>query len=448
MPFNWLNQRFRNRSDSRADSLGLAEAMARWRLVKLAETLKWAVENSPHYRQSIAPESLCNILADLAAGRAGQALEALPFTFSAQVAADSLSFLAVPQDEVEGIVSVPTSGTSGQAKRIFSSAADLEETVAFFEYGMRFLVGPSKPGQAKGGDRVALAMSPARPGNVGDLLGRGLARWNIPYLAHGFVPQNVTDEKRWLAELADWRPTCLVGVPPQMLAISRHRLAGRLSHLKTMLLSGDVAEDRLVRELEKNLPGCRVFRHYGLTECGLGGAVECRQRAWPHLRDDLWVEIIDEEGRSLPPGQTGEITVTTLSRRAMPFLRYRTGDEGLLLAAPCPCGALRPRIKTLGRLSDRFSLPGGLCLAVSDFEEPLLACPYVRDFDLRLTRAGALEIILALRADAPAGAVEEALASVKSWLGQKAEAIDLKGSVMAENSPSRPSGGKRRLARE
>ena len=170
MPGNikWLDKRFRDRPDSGADGTDLSAAFHRWRILKLAETIEWAAAESPWYRrllQLIDIQAVANELKNLASQNDGQAkasdlLATLPLTTQADLAADSDAFLAVGHSEVEGIVSVPTSGTSGPAKRIRSTAGDLEETVAFFQYGMRFLVAPGR-------DRVALAMSPATPGMAG-----------------------------------------------------------------------------------------------------------------------------------------------------------------------------------------------------------------------------------------------------------------------------------------
>ena len=130
-----------------------------------------------------------------------------------------------------------------------------------------------------------------------------------------------------------------------------------------MLLSTDQAPAPLVAAIEQAW-GCRVFDHYGTTETGLGGGVECEAHDGLHLREaDLLFEVVEPAtGRSLPDGEEGEIVFTTLTREAMPLIRYRTGDLGRLLpgralrlgAAPARAGA-RPsrRRRAAGR--------GGVC---------------------------------------------------------------------------------------
>ena len=96
-----------------------------------------------------------------------------------------------------------------------------------------------------------------------------------------------------------------------------------------------------------------VLDHYGLTETGYGGGVECTAHSGYHMRElDLLVEILDiGTGRPLPFLHEGEVTITTLTREGMPLIRYRTGDVAHMLPGPCPCGSPMPRLSAIrGRL--------------------------------------------------------------------------------------------------
>ena len=133
----------------------------------------------------------------------------------------------------------------------------------------------------------------------------------------------------------------VVGIPVQVLGLARLSVAGGAPlHLKTVLLSTDHCSPVVATAIEAAW-GCRVFDHYGTTEMGLGGGVDCEAHAGYHLREaDLLVEVVDpESGAPLPDGEYGEVVFTTLTREAMPLIRYRTGDRGRFLPGACPCGS-------------------------------------------------------------------------------------------------------------
>jgi phenylacetate-CoA ligase len=90
-----------------------------------------------------------------------------------------------------------------------------------------------------------------------------------------------------------------------------------------------------------------------MTELGLANAIECAEQEGFHVNNpDFLIEIIDpESGKILPPGEKGELVVTTLRRRCMPLIRYRTRDISSLIDESCGCGAcLDQRIGDIERL--------------------------------------------------------------------------------------------------
>ena len=134
--------------------------------------------------------------------------------------------------------------------------------------------------------------------------------------------------------------------------------------------------------------GCTVYNHYGMTEMGLGGGVECEARRGYHLREaDLYFEIIDPAtGRVLPDGECGEVAFTTLTRRGMPLIRYRTGDVSRFLTGPCPCGA---HLKTLERITHRLDgrhRIGENYLTMADLDEAIFPIAGVLNFAATLAR--------------------------------------------------------------
>ena len=338
-----------------------SETLDAYQLARLQETLAWARERSRFYRDLLAdaPARL-DTLADLAA---------LPFTTAADLREDVLRFVCVPQGEIARVVTLDTSGATGAPKRLYFTADDQELTVDFFQVGMSTFSIP--------GDRVLILLPCARPGSVGDLLAQALARMNVEGIRRG----PVTDVVAALDMLARERVTGLVGTPAQVLALARYPAQKPLT-VRFALLTADHVPQAIVAAVEAAW-GCTVYNHYGMTETGLGGGVDCAARRGYHLREaDLYVEIVDPRtGRVLPAGDEGEIVFTTLTRQGMPLIRYRTGDVGRFIPGPCPCGT---KLKTLAhvtrRLDNAVQLPTGDALALAELDERLFALEGVVDF--------------------------------------------------------------------
>lgn len=116
------------------------------------------------------------------------------------------------------------------------------------------------------------------------------------------------------------------------------------------------------REVISDTFGCPVANGYGGRDSGFI-AHECPAGGMHITADRLIVEIVDEQGRPLPPSQSGEIVVTHLDTQEMPFIRYRTGDVGALSAAPCRCGRTLPLLERIeGRKTDFVLAPDGRTL--------------------------------------------------------------------------------------
>ena len=159
-----------------------------------------------------------------------------------------------------------------------------------------------------------------------------------------------------------------------------------------------------------------VLDHYGQTEMGLAGAVECPRAAGPHLRDaDLIAEIIGPNGEVLADGHVGELLLTSLAREAMPLIRYRTGDLAKLEPGGCPCGSVMTRMTLLGRAADVFSANGKV-LSLAALGEILYALPELAGFAASLEPGPILNVaVIPIEEakpsrDAAASAVAAALA--------------------------------------
>ncbi len=342
-----------------------------WQFARIRQTLGHAMKNSMFYRVRLAgwKENAIRRPRDMAD---------LPFTTEADLKNGPLHFLCVSHTEIDRCVTLQTSGTSGPPKRVFFTGEDLERTMDFFHHGMSTCCGP--------GDRVMILFPGDRPNTAGDLLSRTLPRLK----ASAILIPPFTDPMSALDIIRKEKITCLVGLPVPVLALTR--FGGKKNNLRgqihSVLLTADHIAEALARAVEKGL-GCQVFGHYGMTEMGWGGGVECTARNGYHMREaDLYIEIVDPDtGMILPDGETGEIVVTTLTRTGMPLIRYRTGDISRFHRSPCPCGTVLKRLDQIScRKNGLVRLKSGVTMTISMLDEALFDLENILDFQAELTQ--------------------------------------------------------------
>ncbi|NTU48214.1 MAG: phenylacetate--CoA ligase family protein [Syntrophobacteraceae bacterium] len=402
-------------------------------LEKLRQTVRWAREKSLFYGKHLGDltEKDLTCLEDLVR---------FPFTTPAHIQENPLRFLCVSQGEVSRVVTLETSGTTGNPKRIWFTAEDQEATIDYFHHGMSTLAGP--------GDRVLILLPGERSGSVGDLLMKALSRLGAAGMPHGFV-LNPLDT---LQVMRRERPDVLVGTPVQVLSLARNSEGDCAP--RSVLLSTDHVPKSLAKGLER-IWGCEVFTHYGMTEMGFGGGLECRAHSGYHLREvDLYVEVVDPKTCDpLPDGIVGEVVFTTLVRRGMPLIRYRTGDLSRFLSEPCPCGTvLRTLEGVTTRIDSRIALFDGAILTMADMDEALFEIDDLLDFSATLSREGdrqRLGVELFMRegaASSAAGLAESKLRGIPSiHSAEMAEKLALAVSVGSAQSMVRQGNAKRRI---
>jgi phenylacetate-CoA ligase len=130
-----------------------------------------------------------------------------------------------------------------------------------------------------------------------------------------------------------------------------------------------------MRKRIEALTNIKAFDIYGLSEIiGPGVAIECPCQQGLHVFEDhFYPEIIDpESGAPLPDGEEGELVLTTLSKQAMPMIRYRTRDITALFREPCACGRTLRRMRRIGRRSDDMLIIRGVNIFPSQVETALL----------------------------------------------------------------------------
>lgn len=344
------------------------ERLEDFQLRRVRETIAHAKSSSRFYGSRLK-----NV--DPAEIRSLDDLTKIPFTFPQDIRDDPFRFLCVSQNEIKRIVTLRSTGTSGNEKRIFFTEDDLTHTIDFFIYGMSCLTDET--------DRVMVLLPGSSYGSIGDLLKKALEMAHAECFVYGVV----TDPEKAIQEVVARNITSLVGIPVQVLELSRRYRDVFKNHIRSVLLSTDYVPEVLIRELTEQC-GCRVFTHYGMTEMGYGGGVECEALSGYHMREaDLYFEIVDPvTGRHVPDEQPGEVVFTTLTRKAMPLIRYRTGDVAAFSAVPCACGTfLKTMQRVRGRLDNTVRIGETGTLHLGELDEIVFSFPEVRDYKAGLT---------------------------------------------------------------
>lgn len=342
---------------------GNRKALEEYQLKQIKNTIEYARENSSFYKSK-----LINISTDKIR-RIGD-LHKVPFTMPEDIAGDPFKFLSIAYKNIKRIVSLNTSGTTGEGKRIFFSQEDLNSTIDFFEYGMKSLI--------KKDDRILVLLPGNSFGSIGDLLKKALKDCTKLCIVEGILK----DIPRVIKIIEEEDINCIVGIPIQILYLSRMEREIFKNRIEKVLLSTDYVPKVLVNEIERKC-NCKVFDHYGMTEMAYGGGVQCEALEGYHMREvDLYFEIVNPTtGEIMPEGEYGEVVFTTLNRKAMPLIRYRTGDISAFIKKPCPCGSFLKSMEPLqGRINNRILLKNSQYLYLRELDEILLYYINILDY--------------------------------------------------------------------
>jgi len=148
------------------------------------------------------------------------------------------------------------------------------------------------------------------------------------------------------------------------------------------------------KEIEERI-GLKAVDIYGLSEImGPGVACECASQQGLHGWEDHFIfEVIDPEtGKVLPEGEAGELVITTLTKQALPMLRYRTRDITRLTTEPCDCGRTHVRILRITGRNDDMLIVRGVNVYPSQVEAVLIGRPHIAPhYQLVVERDGSLD---------------------------------------------------------
>ena len=191
------------------------------------------------------------------------------------------------------------------------------------------------------------------------------------------IPASSENIDRQIRIMQDYRTTVLVATPSFALIfadrLQKLGIDPKTLSLRKGLFGAEPWSEKTRREVEERL-FIAVYDNYGVSELsGPGIAGECDAKSGLHLAEDHFLpEIIDPQtGTPLPPGQSGELVLTTLTREAFPLLRYRTGDITSLDFSPCTCGRTLVRMERVMERVDDIIVVKGIHVVPGQIEKVL-----------------------------------------------------------------------------
>ena len=368
---------FENRIWDAAETLP-HEQLRALQVRRLRETVARAAE-VPYYRdvfsrKGITPENI----------RSLDDLQRLPFTTKAVLREHyPLGFLAVPMAQVARIHG--SSGTTGQPTFVAYTAEDRN---TWADLCARFLVaGGLRPEHV-----VHIAFG------YGLFTGGFGLHYGVERVGAAVVPAASGNTRRQVMLLKDLCADVLVCTPSYALNIAEVAAADHLDPRKLSLkfahFGGEPWTEDMRLQIEETLD-LMAFNNYGLSEViGPGVSGECVARTGMHVQEDHFIVecVAPDTLEPVPPGESGELVFTSLTRQAMPVIRYRTRDIAALDDSPCPCGRTTVRMSRVVGRTDDMLIIRGVNVFPSQIEEALLRVEGTApQYEIIIERPGSLD---------------------------------------------------------
>ncbi|HUM81927.1 MAG TPA: phenylacetate--CoA ligase [Methanothrix sp.] len=338
------------------------EALQLRRLKSVAEKV---YKNVPFYQKKfqeagVAPEDIKS-LADISR---------LPTTRK-QDLRDNYPFglFAVPREEVVRVHA--SSGTTGKPTVVGYTAKDIENWSDLMARDF-VMVGVEKK------DIFQNAV------NYGFFTGGLGVHYGIERMGAMAVPSGVGNTERQLEIMMDFGVTVLHCTPSYALYLAETAKARGVVeklNLRIGCFGAEPWSDESRRELEEAL-NIKAYDSYGLSEMmGPGVAFECQEQDGLHIWEDHFlIEILDKDEQPCAPGEPGELVITSLTKEAMPLIRYHTGDVTYIMEESCPCGRTSRKLhRFLGRADDML-IVRGINVFPSQIEDVLVGIPEIGSY--------------------------------------------------------------------
>jgi phenylacetate-CoA ligase len=250
-------------------------------------------------------------------------------------------------------------------------------------------------------DRIAVFIGRRQSGHI--------RRWHERF---GFFPQrdisNWLEPSQWVDLLRAWQPRVITGSVMTLRILSEYMRDQKIADVRPRLVlpTSELLDDAS-RCLFSQVFGCRVIDLYGSEEVGCI-AWECRTCDGYHVAADMLIVEVLKDGRPAQPGEQGEIVVTNLHSRAMPFIRYRQGDVATVSLHTPRCGSPFPLISSIeGRTDDFLILRNGRRLPPHPFYHCIDPVSGIKSWRIIQETAGTMRLELLAGADLPPGSLKQ-----------------------------------------
>ncbi len=357
------------------------EKLAELRLERLRETVKLCEEMVPFYRKKLREMGVS--WKDI---KSLQDIGLLPFTTKDDLRENyPFGMFAVPIRDIVRIHA--SSGTTGQPTVVGYTSADIE---AWSELMARSLVA----GMADKSDIIQIAYG------YGLFTGGLGFHYGVERLGASAIPVSGGNTKRQIRLMVDLGTTVLCCTPSYALFMAETAeemgVDFKELKLKSGIFGAEPWSDRMRDKVERLL-NLSAFDVYGLSEVmGPGVAIECENKDGLHIFEDAFVpEVIDANtGETLSAGEQGELVFTTINKRGMPLLRYRTRDITSLDESPCPCGRTHVRMRRVRGRTDDMLIIRGVNVFPSQIESVVMQIEGVSPhYQLIVEREAGLDIL-------------------------------------------------------
>jgi phenylacetate-CoA ligase len=384
------------------------EELEQLQLERLEATINRVYRNVPFYRKrfdelGFDPDSLRS-MADL---------RRLPFTTKRDFRDNHpYGLFAVPLRDVVRVHA--SSGTTGLATAVGYTRNDLK---TWADLVARVLVA----GGVGKDDVVQVAF------DYGLFTGAFGFHHGAERLGASVIPVSSASARRQIQIMQDYRSTALVTTPSHALvladAVVEAGLGRNALSLRHGLFGAEPWSESMRRELEEKL-GVVATDNYGLSEAGGPGlSGECLERQGLHVAEDHYLlEVVDPETLApVPEGQVGELVVTTLTREALPVIRFRTRDLTSITTARCPCGRTLARMGRVKGRTDDLLIVKGARVFPSEIESVLFEIEGTEPhYQIVLERTGGEDRATVLvEAAGPAAAAGEARTALQSAIQRR-----------------------------